>query len=108
MTSGGEIWIGVVKVKPASGAQTILGHAAGAFVNALACVADRDAFRRAVTKELLSRHLRVVELEDVEPLEVRLRAHSIEPDLMKMVDEVRMTGEPAFGTFDTYLALGEG
>lgn len=99
-----QVWIGLVGVTPVSGSKA-LGNAKGAFVNALALVADESEYQHAVQRALDSLGLVAYEFEDVETFLERDGKSCVDESLRSLAQEVSTTGGVRFGTFHNYLSV---
>jgi hypothetical protein len=70
-----------------------------AFAQALAPAVDEADFTSQVEKGLEELGLMLAGVEELEPLEQRLRGWTVDDALLKLADEVRDTGEVRFHTF---------
>ncbi len=96
-----QAWIGLKHVKPTSQAG-VLGDAAGAYATTLAFASSADEFRMLVEDYMAADELRVVEVEDVEPLDERVRYASPDETLLQL-SKALSTEEPVIvDTFDMY------
>ena len=73
-----------------------------AFVQILALAIDDHDFRLAAAVALDDIGFDLVEIEDVDRLEDRLRAFTVDEQILVKADEVRTTGRPRFGPFVTW------
>jgi hypothetical protein len=95
------VWIGLVHIKPRTGNDTF-DDALGAYVNALARVADIEGFRVKVRDCFDQQGFDLVELENAEPLRLRLARADVSADLLEAAQLTRHTGEVSWGVFHTY------
>lgn len=96
------VWIGLVAVVPQPGSRT-LNDAKGAYVTAVAFVADRNAFEFVVAKALNELNLAPFEFEDVEPISERVSKWVVDDNLLELASEVESGGGVRFGTFYNFM-----
>jgi hypothetical protein len=96
-----KLWIGLAKVEQAD-RTGILGDADRAYTNAIALAHNRMSFRLRVKQALEDLGLKLIRLENAEPLDARLSKFTIDKDLMKGAKYVTRTGRTEFGTFHTF------
>ncbi len=96
------VWIGLVGVVPQAGSRT-LNEAKGAYVTAVAFVADKNAFESVVAKALSELNLASFEFEDVEPLCERVSKWVVDDNLLELASEVESDGGVRFGTFHNFM-----
>lgn len=101
MPSKKTTWIGLIEVVPLEGSEFLQG-AAGAFVNVAALANSAEDYRMMVEGALIELELRLVDIEDAEPLSSRLSKWQVEDEIKDMAKTVERVGSVAFGTFDTY------
>jgi hypothetical protein len=101
-----EVWIGLAEVQQRPGAGVLMDRTA-AFVNVLAVARDEATFREAVAAALGNVGFDCIELEDPEPLRLRVAHFEVAQELLSLAHEVRATGEPRFGTFNTWISEDE-
>lgn len=96
-----QVWIGMVQVEPHEG-NDVLEGAVGAFVNALAIAEDEAEWREKTRGALEEIGLDLKNTEDVEPF--WSREHSANPNekLREEAEQVRLTGEVRFGSFQAF------
>ena len=73
-----------------------------AFVHVMALASDDLDYRLAAAAALDDLGFDLLELEEIERLDDRLRSFSVDDLLLKKADEVRATGRPRFGPFITW------
>ena len=96
-----SVMIGLVHVRPRPG-NSELGSSLGAFLNALAEASDEDDFKAKMIDELGALDFEVLEVEEVEPFEVRIAKNRVEQQLIDLAAEVGRTGGVQLGTFHSY------
>ncbi len=96
-----KVWIGLLGVKPKN-ANIIIGGAAGAYTNILACAQTEDQFIKKVKLFLEDNFLEFIEIEDVEPFQERIANYSVDQELVDLAKVVLKMGETRIGTLDTY------
>jgi hypothetical protein len=95
-------WIGLADVRQRDGSG-VLGEGAGAaFVTVVAIASDEDEFREVVSRAIEDHELRLVELTEMEPLDVRIASHSVDPVLMRDAERVPRDTAYVFGSFHVY------
>lgn len=78
----------------------ILGDADGAFVNVLTWAVDSGQFKVKANDLMQHLHLRVVAIEDAEPLEIRGAHSQLDEEIGRIADEVFTNPESIrYGTF---------
>lgn len=80
-------WIGLARVRPRPG-NDALGGALGAFVASIALAESAGDYASKMTVLLNELAFEVLEIEDVELLDDRMRAHSLSPDILKLAKQV--------------------
>jgi hypothetical protein len=73
-----------------------------AYVQVLALASNHAEYRTAVEQACDALGFDLEELEDAEPLAVRLGGWSVNESLLAKASEVESTGFPRFGTFVTW------
>jgi hypothetical protein len=96
-----SVCIGLVHVR-AKTTNQILSTARGAYANALALANDEESFRFEIRAALETLGLDVDEVEDAEPFDVRLSAHSVDLELEDLANQVNVACSVQFGTFHSY------
>ncbi len=94
-------WIGLVHVKPNRG-DTVLGSAHGAYGAVLALASNGDEFGRLVAVYMTSNDLRIIEIEDTEPLAERLQASSPDAAILALAASLSSAEPVIVDCFDTY------
>lgn len=74
-----------------------------AFVNAMAMAHDEHTFTTIVRSALRKLGFDTVDLEDPEPLRLRLESWTVDQQLIELAEQVRATGEARFGPFYTWV-----
>lgn len=97
-----EVWIGLVTVKPKSGNKFFDKDSKGAYVNILAWANKKSEFQSEVKHALDDYQLKLIEMEDIEPMSIRLEKFSVDSRLIDLSIEVENTGKVRFGTFHFY------
>jgi hypothetical protein len=98
-----HVWIGLAELRQRAGAGVLLDRN-NAFTNVLALAQNVDGFRDAVARALAEEGFDLVDLEDAEPLHLRLMTHSVDEELLKLASEVQRTGQPLFGRLHTWIS----
>jgi hypothetical protein len=98
-----RLWIGLAEVVPIDRESPITG--AGAFVNVVGPGDSPAAFRSSLERAAAGAHLSVLDLEEVELLEDRLRSHSVDDETMQAISAATASGRITFGTFHNYPTL---
>jgi hypothetical protein len=93
-----DIWIGLAEVVPTGPAGSAMG---GAHVHVLAPADDRLDLLAAAESLLGEHDLRVVELDDAEPLRRRL-GHPLDPALVELALEAALERDTRLGPFHWY------
>src|SRR6266852_5030408 len=101
LTAQNKLWIGLAKVEHAN-RTGILGNASRAYTNGIAIAHNRATFRLRVKQALEALGLRLIRLENAEPLDARLSKFTIHKELTKLAKRVTRTGRTEFGTFHTF------
>jgi hypothetical protein len=96
-----DVWIGLATVEQRPGAGVLMDENK-AFVHVLALASDEAEYRLVAVAALGDFGFDLVELEDIELLEHRLRSFSVDDSLLTKADEVRATGYLRFGPFITW------
>ena len=99
--NGHKTWIALVEVVPKIGS-TFLDKAPGAWVNVVANVRDEDEYKSALWGSLEYYGLELRALEDLEPIDIRLRRTTIDKDILELASQLSEPGALRFGTFHTY------
>ena len=73
-----------------------------AYVQALALASNGDEYRAAIESAFDTMGFDLTELEDCEPLSLRLQHWTVDGSLLAKAKEVEETGYPRFGTFMTW------
>jgi hypothetical protein len=94
-------WIGLAQVKARRG-NNALGKAPGAFVASIALAESPEAFAQKVTEVLNKSKFDVLGIEDIELLERRRSRHLINPDILKLAEQVTKENPVAIATFHSY------
>lgn len=97
-----EVWIGLITVKPKPGNKFFDNSSKGAYVNILAWADRKSDFESEVKNALNDYDLKLVEMEDVEPLLTRQKKFEVDRRLIDLSTEVKNTGKVRFGTFHYY------
>lgn len=98
-----EVWIGLAEVRQRPGAGVLLDRNAAA-VNVLALAADAQGFTAAATSALGKLGFDLVDMEDAEPLRLRVQKYSVDEALLTLAKDVERTRRPMFGTFHTWIS----
>lgn len=97
-----EVWIGLVTVKPKPDNNFFDKNSKGAYVNILAWAGKTSEFKSEVKHALDDYHLKLIEIEDAEPISKRKKKFNIDSKLTDLSAEVENTGKVRFGTFHYY------
>ena len=100
MSEWGGLWIGLADVIAVDAQAPITG--VGAFVNVVAHAENRQLFEQIVAEAAASIHLSLIGVEDVEPLETRLAAYTVDAETMQAAVDARTLRTAVFATFHTY------
>jgi hypothetical protein len=93
-----DIWIGLAEVVPTEPAGSAMG---GAHVHVIAPAGDRLELLAAAEEALGDHDLRVVELEDAEPVRRRM-LHPLDPSLLELALDAALDRETRLGPFHWY------
>jgi hypothetical protein len=93
-----DIWIGLAEVVPTAPAASAMG---GAHVHVIAPADDRLELLAAAEEALGDHDLRLVELEDAEPVRRRL-LHPLDPALLELALDAALERETRLGPFHWY------
>ena len=96
-----QTWIGLIHVQPEPDCEVLEQNA---YVQAVAWVEEPEDFDAIVRQAAAEYRLHVMCIEDLEPLNVRLRKYDVEQGLLDSVKEIEGTDYLRFGTFHTYPA----
>jgi hypothetical protein len=96
-----DVWIGHALVHQRPGAGVLMDEN-DAYVQTLALASNHSEFHEAVRRAFDSLGFDLVELEDVEPLAMRLQRSTVHESLLAKAAEVQNTGFPRFGPFVTW------
>jgi hypothetical protein len=97
-----DIWTGVacLRANPKVKGFRRFGEGKGAYVNVVACVESREAFQERVKRHVEGLDCILVELDDVQLLETRMRAEGYPEELIDMRQTaIRQPEDTVFGTF---------
>ncbi|WP_010586466.1 hypothetical protein [Schlesneria paludicola] len=94
-------WVGLVQVEQDDGIE-ILGIGRAAFVTTIAWCASELMFRSVVETALAATGLRLVDVEEVETCETRLRENSVPDAFIAAMSEVGAENPVVFLDFRTY------
>ncbi len=97
-----EVWIGLITVKPKPGNKFFDKNSKGAYVNILAWADRKSEFQSEVKHALDDYFLKLIEMEDVEPLSMRQGKFNVDSKLIDLSVEVENTGKVRFSTFHYY------
>jgi hypothetical protein len=106
MTSGTagtpkEVWIGLASVHQRPGAGVLMDEN-DAIVQTLGLASSHAEFCEVIRQAFDALGFDLVEVEDVDPLAVRLQKWTVDESLLVKAAEVEKTGFPRFGTFMTW------
>ena len=96
-----SLWIGLVNIVPKEG-NLDLGDAKGAFTNFIAFANSRDDFLISAQTEFEKRNYVIVDVEDIEPLSVRINKYQLREDLLTLARYVEETGNPGIDRLHIY------
>ena len=103
-----SIWIGLVHLRPDQDCwlndQNDEPLKENGFVQIVAFVKDADEFAEQVKAAAEHYRMTVMGIEDLEPLNERLRKHTVDEELLDKAKEAEVTGYLRFGTFHCYPA----
>jgi len=94
-----EVWIGLVNIKPKPGNTLFDKDVIGAYVNVLAQATNINEYSNEVVKMLNNYNVKLINIEDAEPLSIRRSNFNVDDNLIKLSLEVEQTGKPRFGQF---------
>jgi hypothetical protein len=98
---GKRIWIGLVNIIPNDNCK-VLDKNEGAFTNILTLAATEEEYRLKIRKVLKEYNLKVVEIEDEEPLIERQKKMEIDKEIYEMSQDEFNDETVKLGTFHTY------
>lgn len=96
-----EVWIGLAHVKPKLG-NDLLDGARGAFVPVLALASNVNEFTSRAMSLLRKYDFHVVEIEDIEPLKIRLAHSAIDNAIVNLASNISEDNYVVFSSFETY------
>jgi hypothetical protein len=97
----GLVWIALVELRRAA-PNIALFRGAGAFGNVVGIAVAREAFMENVVRWFDTRQAIVVGMEDVEPLDERLRRVIVDAEILASVRWLIKEGDVEIATLDTY------
>jgi len=97
-----ELWIGLAEVASAEGARVLLDRN-GAFTNVIALADSALTFELAAREAVFELGLRLVSIEDAEPVRNRGGATALQGETGKMAAAVILDGKPRVATLHTWL-----
>lgn len=97
-----NIWIGLAHVQPRSGNELLEG-AKGAFVPVVGMAKTIPEFSDLLINMLESYSFDVLEIEDIELFEERLKSFDVDSELRELVSSLSETHPVALSAFDAYL-----
>ena len=95
-------WIGLVQVLQRPDANILKDDRAGAYTNAIVFAANYDEAISIIKTELDTLGLDLGEVEDLEPLDDRLRNREIHESLVEIANQITSQKIIGFGSFHTY------
>jgi hypothetical protein len=98
-----QVWIGLAHIRQRPGAGVLMDENE-AWVQILAMGASAAEYRAAAVDALDHLGFDLQQLEDVDPLEQRLRSFAVDESLIIKAAEVRETGFARFGPFVTWVS----
>lgn len=96
-----QIWIGLVDMVPRAGNDFFDGGK-GAVAYVLAMAENEGGYLSELRAALEHYGLELVSVEELEPLEERMKRKSLSDALLAKADEVKETGKLRFGEFHVY------
>jgi hypothetical protein len=96
-----EAWIGLAHVRPLPG-NDLLEGAMGAFVTVVALAYSQDDFLSQARSKLQSYEFEIVEIEDIEPWEVRTKHFPVDEHIQGLVRSLGSDNRVLLGTFHDY------
>lgn len=97
-----ELWIGLAEVASADGARVLVDRN-GAFTNVIALADSAQMFELAVRQAVVALGLRLVSIEDAEPVRFRGGATALQGEVGRMAAAVLLDGQPRVATMHTWL-----
>jgi hypothetical protein len=105
MTQHSEVWIGLVEVGPHAGHDARF-NGQGADTNMLALATSQAEYVEKVTATCNGDHLKVIEVDDVEPLRERMAEYEVTEEIVNLAGAA-LNGAVVRDTFFVYLTDGE-
>ena len=96
-----DVWIGLAHVKPRPG-NDLLDGAIGAFVPSLALAENEEDYASKVTALLSEYGFHVLDLDDIERFEERLKRFPVHEDIVALVSSLSPEEPVALSDFDAY------
>ena len=96
-----EVWIGLAHVKPREGNDALEG-AIGAFVPVLALAAGVEEFVSRATTFLSGLRFDVIEMDDIQLFNERLRAKKVQKAVRKLAKRLTAAEPVVMDTFQAY------
>jgi len=97
------VWIALVHLKPKSGKSALPSGAKGAYTNALALAKDLAGFEEKIRKHAQDYGLELVDIEDAEPFEQRVRSYEVSVELKELADSIQNSPQVCFDAFYNYM-----
>jgi hypothetical protein len=96
-----EMWVALVGACQRNGV-SFLGNAGGGYVNVVASATTPEHFLRKVRKALDEVGLELIDIDDLEPLSMRLSKKTVSEEILTMARTVEKIDSVAFGMFYTF------
>ena len=97
-----NIWICLAKVLPNNINKNIFNDKRGAYVNIVGQAINGNVFEERIKIALLDFDLSLIEMEDLERFEDRIKNADVDISIHKLVDELKIDFKLIFGKFHTY------
>lgn len=98
-----EVWIGLAQVAQRPGARVLMDRNL-AYANVLALASDPAEFAQAVRHAAAELGFDLLELEECEPMRLRLQVAEVANELVELSGDVGRTGSVRFSTLHTWVS----
>ncbi len=96
-----NVWIGLAHVRPFAN-NALLGDGSGAFVPVVGLAQNAEELSTLAATLLYHHQFEVVEVEDIELLSTRMKKHSVEHELLLVVETLSEDNRVQVGAFQVY------